>query len=193
MGAGAAPYFRYFGQVAGDSERGYYDYRLAAWHVVVLNSNCEEVGGCAAGSPQERWLRATLATQPTACTLAYMHHPRFSSGSEHGSDPTLQPLWQALYDAGADLVLAGHDHHYERFAPKDPGGRLDPARGLRSFVVGTGGNELRGLGALESGSELRQTELHGILKLTLDPGSYSWEFIPEAGRTFQDTGSDRCH
>jgi hypothetical protein len=190
---GAAPYFRYFGGAAGDPARGYYDYRLGTWHVLVLNTNCEQIGGCGAGSPQERWLRAALAADPSLCTLAYMHHARFSSGSEHGSQPTLQPLWQALYDSGADLVLGAHDHHYERFAPKDPDGRLDPLRGLRSFVVGTGGNDLRGIGRLEPGSEVRDASVHGVLRLTLDPGGYTWEFVPEPGRTFRDTGSDRCH
>src|SRR5206468_10877660 len=125
----------------GDPAKGYYSYELGAWHIVVINSNCAQVGGCQAGSPQERWLRADLAAHPAACTLAYWHHPRFSSGSNHGSSSALQPIWQALYDANADVVLSGHEHNYERFAPQDPAGRADAGRGIREFVVGTGGKD----------------------------------------------------
>ncbi|HET6622980.1 MAG TPA: Calx-beta domain-containing protein, partial [Gaiellaceae bacterium] len=114
---GADGYFGYFGAAAGDPAKGYYSYDLGGWHLVALNSSCSEVGGCGAGSRQERWLRADLAASSAPCTLAYWHHPRFSSGS-HGSDPSYEAFWRALYEAGADVVLVGHDHDYERFAPQ---------------------------------------------------------------------------
>ena len=135
-------YYQYFGAAAGDPAKGYYSFDLAGWHIVALNSNCSFVGGCGVGSPQEQWLRADLAAHPASCTLAYWHHPRFSSG-EHGSDSTYTPFFQALYDANADLVLVGHDHDYERFAPQTASGTLDLARGIRQFVVGSGGKNVR--------------------------------------------------
>ena len=187
----AAPYFAYFGAAAGDPSRGYYSYDLGAWHVIVINSNCREVGGCHAGSPQEQWLRADLAANPTACTLAYWHHPRFSSGP-HGSDERLGPFWEALYEFGVDVVLSGHDHLYERFAPQDPGGVADPVRGIRQFTVGTGGAGLYGLKQVIANSEVRNDDTHGVLKLTLHPTGYDWEFVPVAGMTFSDTGSASC-
>jgi hypothetical protein len=190
--AGAAGYFSYFGSVAGEAGKGYYSYNLGAWHIIVVNSNCNEIGGCAAGSPQERWLRADLAAHPAPCTLAYWHHPLFSSGF-HGNDSDLRPIWQALYDAGADVVLSGHDHHYERFAPQDPSGKADPAHGIRSFVVGTGGAGLRPIeGQPLATSVVQNADTHGVLKLTLHATSYSWQFIPVAGQTFTDSGSAAC-
>jgi hypothetical protein len=190
--AGAAGYFGYFGPVAGDPAQGYYGYDLGSWHVVALNSNCSNVS-CAAGGAQERWLRADLAAHPTACTLAYWHHPRFSSGTTHGSSTATAALWQALYDANADLVLQGHEHNYERFAPLDPSGRSDPARGLRSFVVGTGGASHYPLGAALPGSEARNADTYGVLQLTLRGDGFDWQFLAQAGKTFRDTGSARCH
>ena len=187
----AAPYFAYFGAAAGEPGKGYYSYELGAWHVVVLNSNCDEVG-CQAGSPQERWLRADLAAHPARCTLAYWHHPRFSSG-DHGSQPQMRAVWQALWEAGADVVLAGHDHNYERFAPQTPWGAADPESGIREFVVGTGGSRHEGIEELAANSEVRNDDTFGVLKLTLHPKSYEWEFIPVAGGTFTDSGSDTCH
>ncbi|MEA2527893.1 MAG: hypothetical protein QOF73_5120, partial [Thermomicrobiales bacterium] len=131
---GAAGYFGYFGDAATPLDpgcqrdcRGYYSFDLGAWHLVALNSNCGEVGGCGASSPQERWLRADLAAHPAACTLAYWHHPRFSSGAGHGNEPEVRAFWRALAEAGAEVVLVGHDHDYERFAPLDAAGRPDPA------------------------------------------------------------------
>src|SRR5262245_2996558 len=140
---GASGYFEYFGAPAGDPRRGYYSYDLGAWRVIALNSNCDEIGGCGAGSPQERWLREELAANPRRCTLAYWHHPRFSSGP-HGSDPGYDAFWRALYERGTEIVLVGHDHTYERFAPQRPDGTRDPARGIRQFVVGTGGGSHHG-------------------------------------------------
>lgn len=186
--AGAAGYYEYFGSVAGDPDKGYYSYDLGTWHIIVLNSNIP-VG---AGSPQEQWLRADLAAHPVACTLAYWHHPRFSSGAVHGSDAGMQPLWQALYDYGADVVLAGHDHTYERFAPQNPQGVADPLRGIREFVIGSGGRNHYAFGSPVANSEVRNADTYGVLKLTLHPGNYSWEFVPEAGKTFTDSGSAAC-
>src|SRR5215207_143134 len=139
---GAAGYFDYFGAAAGEAGKGYYSYDLGSWHIVALNSNCSQVGGCGEGTPQEQWLREDLAAHPATCTLAYWHHPLFSSGKEHGGDEAMRPVWQALYDAGTDVVLAGHEHNYERFAPLDPTGATDLERGIRQFVVGTGRKSL---------------------------------------------------
>ncbi len=190
---GAAPYFNYFGAVAGDPKTGYYSYELGTWHIIVLNSECRDVGGCEAGSPQERWLRADLAAHPAACTLSYWHRPLFSSGSAHGNDLTVKPLFQALYEANADVVVGGHDHDYERFAPQTPAGVADPERGIREFVVGTGGKNHRPFGAPKPNSELRDATAFGVLKLTLRPGAYDWQFIPETGKSFTDSGSGKCH
>ncbi|MGH9431903.1 MAG: metallophosphoesterase family protein [Terriglobia bacterium] len=191
---GASVYFSYFGAAAGDPHKGYYSYDLGGWHVIVLNSVCSEVGGCNAGSPEERWLRQDLATHPTACTVTYWHHPLFSSGAKHGDDPEMKPFWQALYAANADVVINGHDHDYERFAPQDPDGRADPARGIREFVVGTGGkNSHRSFGKPVANSEVRNADTFGVLKLTLHPTSYDWQFIPVAGGTFTDSGTGACH
>ncbi len=191
--AGAAPYFNYFGAVAGDPKTGYYSYELGTWHIIVLNSECRDVGGCEAGSPQERWLRADLAAHPAACTLSYWHKPLFSSGSAHGNDLTVKPLFQALYEANADVVVGGHDHDYERFAPQTPAGVADPEHGIREFVVGTGGKSHRPFGAPKPNSELRDATAFGVLKLTLRPGAYDWQFIPETGKSFTDSGSGKCH
>ena len=146
-----------------------------------------------AGSPQEQWLRADLAASTKRCTLAYMHYARFSSGSVHGSYPAVQPLWQALYDYGAEIAIAGHDHEYERFAPQTPDGHLDTARGIRAFVVGTGGGGLYSFGTPLPNSEVRNSSTWGVLKLTLADGSYSWEFVPITGQTFTDSSSGTCH
>ena len=187
---GAAGYFGYFGTAAGEPTKGYYSYDAGPWHIIALNSNF----AMNAGSPQEQWLRADLAANPTLCTLAYWHHPRFSSGLNHGSSPASQPLWQALYDAGADVVIVGHDHIYERFAPQTPTGQLNMARGLRQFVVGTGGGEdLYAFGTIASNSEVRNNTTRGVLKLTLNADRYEWQFVPIAGSTFTDTGSASCH
>jgi hypothetical protein len=190
---GATPYFDYWGAVAGDPKTGYYSYELGAWHIIVLNSECEAVGGCDAGSPQEKWLRADLASHPVACTLAYWHKPRFSTGGAHGDDLTVKPLWVALYDANADVVIGGHDHNYERFAPQTPDGVADPKRGIREFVVGSGGKNLRPFRDPEPNTEARDNTAFGVLKLTLKPHSYDWQFIPQAGKTFTDSGTGECH
>ena len=162
--------------------RGWYGYELGSWHVVVLNSNCDEIGGCGRLSPQWRWLRDDLARHPALCTLAYWHHPRFSSGL-HGSTATMAPLWNLLARAHAEIVLAGHDHDYERFAPVD---------GIRSFVVGTGGAERYPVLFARRGSVVHDTGTFGVLRLRLGPRGYTWRFLPAADGTFTDAGSGDC-
>jgi len=189
--AGAQPYFEYFGAAAGPSGRGYYSYDMGTWHVVVLNSNCSEVS-CAAGSTQERWLRADLAANANKCTLAYFHHPRFSSGL-YGDTASVAPFWEALYRAGTEVVLNGHTHNYERFAPQRPNGTRDGERGIREFVVGTGGVNLKPFEAVKPNSQARNADTFGVLRLTLHPGSYDWKFKPAAGGTFTDSGTKACH
>src|SRR5215216_663540 len=193
MTAGASGYFNYFGAAAGDPDKGYYSYDLGSWHVISLNSNCSSVaGGCAAGSPQEQWLKNDLAAHSNACTLAYWHHPRFSSGM-HGSHSLVAPFWNDLYQAGADVVLSGHDHDYERFAPLNPSGQTDPARGIREFVVGTGGAELREFDRILPTSEVQIAGRNGVLKMTLHPEGYDWQFVTAPDRIVADAGSATCH
>jgi hypothetical protein len=189
--AGAKGYFDYFGAAAGDPAKGWYSYDLGAWHLIALNSECDHVGGCGPGSPQERWLRGDLAAHRNACTLAYWHRARFSSGT-HGNYEAYDAFWRALYEAGADLVLNAHDHNYERFAPQDPDGRPDPARGIREFVVGTGGKNHYAIKVVKANSEVIGQPF-GVLKLTLRPSGYEWRFLSEAGGGFADAGSGRCH
>jgi acid phosphatase type 7 len=192
----AEGYFDYFGKAAGDPDEGYYSYNLGKWHIVALNSNCEEVpGGCEPSSAQGRWLEADLAAnEDKSCTLAYMHHPRFSSGEKHGNTHYVKPLWEALYEAGADVVLSGHEHNYERFAPQNPSGREDPEGGIRQFVVGTGG----GKGTYPildpiANSEIHNDDTYGVLELSLHPKRYDWEFVPVEGESFTDSGAAQCH
>lgn len=189
----AAGYYRYFGARAGKNHRGYYSYNLGRWHIISLNSMCEDTGGCGFRSPQIRWLRKDLASHHRRCTLAYWHHSVFSSGSEHGSDPRMKPALRALYRAHADVVLSGHDHDYERFAPQSPQGTLKPSRGIREFVVGTGGRSLNPFGRILPHSQARNSKAYGVLKLTLYPRSYHWRFVPVAGKSFTDSGTTRCH
>lgn len=191
--AGAAGYYGYFGAVAGDPAKGYYSYDVGAnWHIIVLNSNCSIVS-CSAGSPQEVWLRADLAANPKPCVLAYFHHPRFNSGTGHGNDVNVAPFWQALYDAGADVILNGHEHLYERFGPQTPAAVADAARGIRQFTVGTGGRSFYSFGAIQPNSEVRNNSTYGVLRLSLGVGSYGWQFVPVAGQTFTDSGTASCH
>ena len=188
----AAGYFGYFGQAAGRPGQGWYSYDIGPWHLIALNSNCSKVGGCEAGSPQERWLAEDLKTHKNRCVLAYWHHPRFSSG-QHGDEPRYDAFWRALYDQGADVVLVGHDHDYERFAPQDPDGRPDPTRGLRQFVVGTGGKNHVRFKTVARNSEVRDDRTFGVLLLTLHSDGYDWRFVPERGKTFTDMGHGDCH
>jgi hypothetical protein len=192
--ANAAGYFTYFGSAAGDPAKGYYSYDLGAWHIIVLNSNsaCTTIS-CAAGSAQEQWLRADLAASSKACTLAYWHHPRFNSGAEHGNTLAVAPFWDALYQYNAEIVLNGHEHLYERFAPQTPNATPDATRGIRQFTVGTGGAGLYPFKSIiEPNSEKRNNTSLGVLKLTLRTGGYDWQFIPATG-SFADSGSGTCH
>jgi hypothetical protein len=200
---GAAGYFAYFGSRAAPP-LGYYSYDIGSWHVVVLNSmsqwttcqppppDTETARLCAGDRLQQQWLRGDLAAHSNRCTAAYFHHPRFSSGL-HGSQREMQQMWDILYDHGVDVVVAAHDHLYERFAPQDRDGNLDEERGIRQFVVGTGGAELYSFTTIERNSEVRNNDTHGVLKLTLGEGSYQWAFVPVAGQSFSDEGSGSCH
>jgi hypothetical protein len=182
----AAGYFDYFNGPevptgrAGDRGKGYYSFDLGAWHIVALNSNCERIGGCFAGSPQEQWLRADLAAHATSCSLMFMHHP-------------LRPLVQAFYEAGGELMLVGHSHFYERFMPQDPEGFADPVRGVREIIVGTGGRNVYGFGPIWENSEVRGARTFGVLKVSLHPTSYEWQFVPLPGESFTDSGAQDCH
>lgn len=186
---GAVGYYTYFGAVAAPPS-GYYSYDLGAWHVVVLNSNCAIVS-CAADSPQLGWLRSDLASHPAQCTLAYFHHPRFSSAGHYLLSGSL-PIWRALYDAGVDVVLNGHAHVYERFAPQNPYGGFDPARGIRQFTVGTGGASHDTFVSVRRNSQVRSVSF-GVLDLTLGSGGYRWRYITAPGGGIRDGGSAGCH
>ena len=190
--AGAAGYFAYFGDRAGPEGRGYYAYTRGAWRIYSLNSNCGEIGGCGAASAQLRWLRSDLAEHPSRCALAYWHHPRYSSG-RHGNQAFMDPTWNELYDAGIELVLAGHDHSYERFAPMNKAGNLAPDKGITSFVVGTGGREFYEFDEILPTSRARATGVAGVIRLTLQPGSWSSTFVPVPGGDFTDRAQDVCH
>jgi hypothetical protein len=190
---GAAGYYGYFGQAASPLDnnctsdcKGYYSYNLGAWHIIVINSEAP----MSKGSVQEQWLRSDLASNPNACTLAYFHAPRFSSGL-HGDASKTQAVWDALYQYSADVVVNGHDHIYERFAPQNPQGVAD-AKGIREFVVGTGGASLYDWTTIQPNSEARNNTAWGVLKLTLHSTSYDWEFVPVAGMTYKDSGTANC-
>lgn len=187
--SGASGYFGYFGGAAGNRSQGYYSFDAGDAHVVVLNSNVSMT----AGSAQAQWLRADLAASTAQCTVAIWHHPRFNSGSHHGNDDGTAPLWDALYDADAEVVITGHEHTYERFAPQTSAGVPDAARGLREFVVGTGGKSHYDFGTPLPTSEVRNATTFGVLKLTVYADRYAWEFVPVAGATFTDSGSTDCH
>lgn len=187
----AQGYYRYFGAAAHEPQHGYYSFDLGAWHVVALNSNCFWVGGCGADSDQVAWLRRDLEAHPSLCVLAFWHHPRFSSGP-HGSDEAYQAFWDVLDAAGADVVLNGHDHLYERFAPKSADGAPD-LEGIREFVVGTGGASTTGVEERQPNSEVVAEDTFGVLFLRLAPDGYSWSFESAAGAAFSDSGEGTCH
>jgi hypothetical protein len=191
--SGAKPYFDYFGWRAGKPGRGYYSYDRGTWHIVALNSNCKEVGGCEWKSAQGRWLRRDLANHRARCTLAYFHHPLYASGTTHDS-PKVKPFWHILYNHHADVILSGHVHRYERFARITPSGKRSSARGIRLFIVGTGGK----LGGSQHGPDEPRVQAKkigtpGVLKLDLGSGFYRWKFVPVAGRNYTDSGRARCH
>jgi acid phosphatase type 7 len=182
------PYYDYFGEAAGPRGLGYYSYNLGAWHIIALNSSV----AIDRKSKQLKWLRKDLAENPSTCTLAYWHIPLFSSG-EHGGEPQLiRDAWWILHEAGVDVVVNGHDHDYERFAPQDPKGKADPERGIRQFVVGSGGGGVYSFGKIMENSEVRQNKSYGVIKFTLRPGNYDWEFVTAKGEPFEDTGTGQC-
>jgi hypothetical protein len=201
---GATGYFDYFNGPgvangpAGPRGEGWYSFDLGSWHIIALNSQCSyptkapTLTDCLPGSPQERWLRADLAAHPRQCTLAFMHHPLTSSGIRR-FNVAVQPLWRVLQAAGVDVVLAGHDHAYERFAPLDADGNVDPAGGITQFVVGTGGKSFTRADYHKPGSQLRESSVYGVLEMQLGRGFYRWQFVPEAHRHFSDEGEQRCH
>jgi hypothetical protein len=183
----AAGYFAYFGDRAGPAGLGYYSYDLGSWHIVVINSVLEHTDPIA----QEKWLASDLVAHPSPCTLAYWHHPRFSSG-RHGNHPKMRRIWEILYQHNADVVISGHDHLYERFAPQTPDGAADRNRGIRQFTVGTGGASLYKFRKAVPNSEVRNNKAFGVLKMTLRPDRYSWEFIGVPGIVL-DSGQGACH
>ncbi len=190
----ATGYYSYFGTQAGAATKGYYSFDLGSWHVVAINTNdgCSAVG-CSASSAQVTWLKDDLQKNAKKCTLAFWHHPRFNSGASHGNFTGAQALWDTLYAAGADVVLNGHEHVYERFDPQDPSGVADSQKGIRQFTVGTGGRAFYAFGTTKANSVVRRSDTYGILKMTLKADSYDWAFVPIAGSTFTDTGSGTCH
>ncbi len=183
-----APYYGYWGEAAGPDRRGYYSFELGGWYVLALNSEI----ATGPDSPQGRWLRRRLALADERCILAYAHRPAFSSG-KHGGDPEMRRLFRILYDHGASVLLAGHDHHYERTAPLDPQGRPEPGRGLRQFVAGTGGARLRPLpGTRAPWSRAAAARHWGVLRLDLYPERYAWRFLPAGGGEAIDVGEAAC-
>ena len=189
---GALGYLGYFGPAATNADgKTWYSYDLGRWHVVVLDSTCLKIGGCDSASPEGRWLAADLAANRARCTVAIWNQPRFSSG-EHGNDPEVDPFWQALYAAGAEVVVNAHDHDYERFKPQTPAGGVDIEKGIREFVVGTGGTALGTFGPGKPNSDIRASVSQGVLKLTLHPAGYDWQFMATTG-AFSDSGSAPCH
>jgi 3',5'-cyclic AMP phosphodiesterase CpdA len=196
---GAAGYFDYFNGVGADSgraghrDRGYYSVTMGDWTIFALNTNCGFVaGGCGAGSPQALWLESALAESTTTCALAITHHPLFSSGVGSGATPAVGPLWDLLYAADVELVLAGHMHAYERFTPQRPDGTVDTDGGIRLLTVGTGGKEAGNTFSPAANSEVRIGGVFGVLKLTLRRDAYDWEFVPVEGESATDSGSGVC-
>jgi hypothetical protein len=188
----ASAYFAYFGGAAGTPGHSWSAWDLNGWRIYDLDSNCESIGGCGEGTAELQWLRTDLAeNDEVRCSLAMWHHPRYSSG-RHGSDTRTYLFWSALAEGGADIVLTGHDHSYERFAPLDAAGHRDDARGIRSFVVGTGGKDLYEFTTLLPDSEVHDSSTFGVLALTLWPDHYEWHFLNSEG-SFTDSGSGTCH
>ena len=195
LSGGGAPYYKYFGSRAGPTDKGYYSYSVGEWHAIVLNSEIIINGGAftdAERKAQEDWLAQDLKSNKQVCTVAYWHHPRFSSGW-HGTDPRLTSFWQVLYDGGVDLVLNGHDHDYERFLPMTPAGVVDTTKGITEIIAGTGGGDLRGFrNTIEPNSAYRVQGHYGVLKLTLGAKAYRYAFLGVNGSIW-DRGGATCH
>jgi hypothetical protein len=197
--SGAGGYFSYFGDAATPRQpgcrancQGYSSFNIGSWHVAVLNTECDRgPGGCASGSPQDRWLEGDLAAHRTTCTLVIGHKPRWASNS--AATTAIGPLVQDMYEAGVDVYLSGHSHTYERFAPQTPSGRRDDARGVRQFVVGTGGGFFTGFSTTKPNSEVRKSHVFGVMKLTLGQGGYDWSFVADPSTPFSDSGHGTCH
>jgi acid phosphatase type 7 len=194
----ASGYFGYFGARAGNPSKGYYTYKRGSWRIIVLNSNCSEVDGCGGLSPQGSWLRQILTNYQANCTLAYFHHPLFASTGAATTE--VRPFWDILYDHNADVILSGHAHYYERFAPQRPDGTRDESGGIRQFVVGTGGappvnpmTSPRAANSVVDSEKSAGTTAYGVLRLRLSAGSYAWKFLPVARETFTDSGTGQCH
>ncbi|MCY7418087.1 MAG: metallophosphoesterase [Chloroflexi bacterium] len=188
--AGAAGYFGYFGAAAA-GPGGYYAVDQGTWRVYAINSECSFVP-CGAASAQLSWLQADLAANPRQCVLAMWHEPRFTSGV-HGDATAMAPIWAALHAAGAELVLSGHDHDYERLLPMDPSGTYDPGHGVIQMVVGTGGVGNNAFPGVRANSVVRNDSTYGVIQLTLRPGGWDWHFLPVPGGSFTDSGSASCH
>jgi hypothetical protein len=187
-GAGPGPYFDYFGTNAGPRGLGYYSFEMGDWHAIALNS---WFPGTPDGPGQEAWLRSDLFIHQNKCTIAYWHYPLFTSG-KNGNQTQMRPIWRILYEAGVDIVVNGHDHSYERFAPQTPDGVFDNARGIREFVAGTGGAMPYAFVSNQPNSEVKLTNVFGVLKFTLSSGSYDWQFITASGGG-SDSGRGDCH
>jgi 3',5'-cyclic AMP phosphodiesterase CpdA len=190
--SGAEPYFAYFRGRGGAPGHPYYAFDVGEWRVYALDSDCPAIGGCGPRSREGRWLRRDLASHPRRCSIAFMHHPRFSSGG-HGGSASVAPLWAELQAGGVDVVVSGHDHDYERFAPQTNAGRRSARHGIREFVVGTGGAPLRPIRTRRPNSQVRQATTHGVLVLALRSTGYSWQFVPVPGASFGDLGHAACH
>lgn len=189
---GGSPFFNYFRSAAGPRHRGYYSYDLGSWHIVVINSNCAKIGGCGPGSPQYSWLRRDLRLNRGRCSLAYWHHPRYSIG-RMGPYAGMKPVWNLLYRYGTEAVLTGHDHNYQRYTPIGDAGVRDTRRGIREFVVGTGGASKQAITRYSSYVEASQDDYYGVLKLDLYKSHFSWEFVSTPDGAYSDSGEDRCH
>ncbi len=197
--SGAKGYYDYFDGVghssgaAGNRAQGYYSYNIGSWHIIALNSNCAAIsGGCGKNSAEEKWLLSDLASHRATCTLAYWHHPLFHSGEETGGE-LMQQMFTDLYNANVSVVLNGHEHQYERFAPQTPTGQLQTNGGIREFIVGTGGRSLEGYSTLAPNSQVLNDNTYGILELALHATSFDWRFVPTLGGTFSDSGTASCH
>lgn len=192
----AGGYFQYFGSKVGTAGQGWYSFNIGQWHVIALNSECDflPAGTCAAGGPEDRFIKADLAANPRKCTMAIWHQPPYSSGSAPVKNAeAMKPLWKTLYNGGADLVLTGHKHFYERFAPLDANGQpTDAAHGMREFIIGTGGEDQAATPVAITGSERRKGRIFGVLRLALHASSYDARYVPEAGQTFSDVTTTSC-